>query len=87
MVTEHLASVVESHGPKIESRWARSRSFRGALLGDRQRKSKRCPALTLVLRPEPTVVCLDDGARDRQPHAHPLGFGGEKGIENGNPGV
>src|SRR5262245_48642358 len=36
-------------------------------------------------RPEPPAVRLDDGAADREPHAHPIRLGRVKGLEEPLP--
>src|SRR3954453_23499218 len=54
---------------------------RRLLPGWRQRERERRPWPSVGRCPYPPSVRLDDGTADRQSHAHPVGLGGEEGIE------
>src|SRR3954471_6372887 len=54
---------------------------RRLLPGWRQRERERRPWPSVGRCPYPSAVRLDDGTGDRQSHAHPVGLGGEEGIE------
>jgi hypothetical protein len=46
-----------------------------------QSKLKGRPRADIAGRPHPPAVRLYDGATDRQPHAHAVGFGRKKRVE------
>src|SRR5712664_1284266 len=46
-----------------------------------QLNAKRGAVRFVRWRPQPTAVRLDNGAADRQPHAHAAGLGGEEGTK------
>jgi len=46
-----------------------------------QSKLKRRTRPVIVGGRDPSPMCLDDRAADRQPHAYAAGFGSEEGIE------
>ena len=48
---------------------------------DRQGKLKRRTAVAIGFGPQSSVVCLDDGAADSQPHTHPLRFSGKERLK------
>ena len=52
-----------------------------ALRRDRQADQERCSWPLVWLGPQPAAMRLNDGARDGQSHAHPVGFSGVKRLK------
>ena len=50
-------------------------------VGWRQRELKQGAPWLVFARPQPSAVFFDDGAADRQPHAHAVGFCREEWLE------
>ena len=55
---------------------------RAPLSDERKSDPEQCAAATPIFRRYLPIVCLDNGARDGQPHAHAFGLGGEKRFED-----